>query len=178
MQIMMHDQDRLAQIALLAKHLNDRLLGRSVDGRKGFIQEHDVRRLDQGPGQERSLLLATGQLTDLPILQIRNPDALECLDRSLAMLAPSPAKPTDLAIHPHEHHIQDRRWKIPVDTLSLRDIRDAMTLRSDRLSKDPDRPTDPRHQLQNRFDQRAFASTVGTDDPAQDPLGNRQIDLP
>jgi hypothetical protein len=91
--------------ALLAKHLNDRLLGRRVDGSKGFIQEHDVRGLDQGPGKERSLLLSTGQLTDLPIFQIRNPDALKCLDRSLAMLAPGPAKPTDLAIHPHEHHV-------------------------------------------------------------------------
>ena len=53
-----------------------------------------------------------------------------------------------------------------------------MPLGADLLSKDLDRSTDPRDQIQNGFDQRAFSSSIRTDDSPQDASRYRQIDLP
>ena len=70
------------------------------------------------------------------------------------------SKPTDLPVHAHQDHIEDRRWKVPVDALPLGYICDAMALRTDLMSQYLDTTTDPWDQFQNGFDQRAFSSSA------------------
>src|SRR5690606_23935643 len=98
-----------------------------------------------------TLLLSTGELTDLAVREIGHSDALEALSDDLALLFSGPSQEPQVAVASHKHHDQSVRGKVPIDRFPLRHVTDQFSLCLVRLPMDLD-------------------PTGGGGDEAQDPL--------
>ena len=64
---MMHDQQGFALFLQFMEYGNNRGLGGSIHSGEGFIHEIEITLLRQGTRQKDPLLLATGEIGDLPV---------------------------------------------------------------------------------------------------------------
>ncbi len=78
----------------------------------GLIQDHQLRRVHQRPGQQHSLLLPAGKLTDEPAAVVRHAHLRQCLQRSGLLLFPRKAEESDAAVEIGGHQLQHRRRKV------------------------------------------------------------------
>ena len=85
-----------------------------VHAAKRFVHQVEVRLLGQGPGQKGPLLLAAGELTDLPIDELGHAHLLQRLHGNPAVRSPRAPEPSQVAVAPHQHHVADRGGKVPV----------------------------------------------------------------
>ena len=67
----MHGNDGLSLLPQFAEQLEDDPLGSRIDAGHGLIHEVDFGLLGESSGQKHPLLLAAGELADLPPLELR-----------------------------------------------------------------------------------------------------------
>ena len=75
LQVVMHDQSRLAGLLEIPQDVNDGSLGGGVDSRERFVHEVQVSFLRECSCQEDSLLLTAGKLADLPHCEVLHADS-------------------------------------------------------------------------------------------------------
>ena len=90
----MDRDDRLPLLPQFSEQFEDDSLGGSVHACHRLIHEVDFGLLGESPSQENPLLLAAGELADLPPLELRQPHLIQTLPGPVAFRMPRPAKPT------------------------------------------------------------------------------------
>ena len=167
----MYHDDGLSLPFQALEQLDDDPFRPRVHAAKRFVHQVEVRLLGQGPGQEGPLLLAAGELADLPIGELGHTHLLQRLHGDPAVRSPRAPEPSQVAVAPHQHHVADRGRKIPVHAAALRHVGDPLRVDADLARHGP-------HQLQHGLDQGALARSVGADDRGQAPPGNVEVHVP
>ena len=145
---------------------------------EGFVHEVEPGILGQGAGEEHPLLLAAGQLADLPLGKVGHAHLLEGVQRNLTIFPADRTQPADFAVQAHGDHIQSIDRKVPIDTFSLGDITHQVALGGVGLAIDGHGSRCAWNQPQHRFDKGALTGTVGTDHGDQLAFGQGQFDIP
>lgn len=148
---MMNDQQRLSPISQLVQQRHDGSLGNGIDALERFIKYVNIRVLYKSTGEECSLLLTSGELSDLPIREITEADFGEGKSRILAFPTARPSEPAESAIGTHENDIKDAGWELPIDTAALRNVRHRFAVCGIWLPLDMNRASDRLHQAEHRF---------------------------
>jgi hypothetical protein len=159
-----------------AQERDDRALGGSIDAGKRLVEDQEVGLLDQCTCQEDALLLAAGQLPDLPVGKRRHIDLAETVHRELPLAWTDQLQSAEAGIEPHQDDIDDGRREVPVDAGALRHIGDAGAHRVERLAEKSDIAGDRRHHTHRSLEQRRFSRAVRPDDGAHLPGCELHID--
>ena len=107
-QVVGREHDRQAVGVEVAEQVQDLVAGPHVDARRGLVEEQEVGPAEQRPGEEHALLLAAGELADVPVPEPADPQPLEhggdlgALRRGSATAAARPRGPR------HEHALARR----------------------------------------------------------------------
>ena len=177
-QIVVHHEHALALAAQALQQVDDGALGGRIHPRKRLIHEVDLRILGQRPGQEQPLLLAPGQLRDLPPGIVGHPHQVHRSAGRRARGAAHGAQPAQRPVQAHSHQVEGAHRVVPVDALALRHVSHEPPLLAVGLAVDAHRAGHPRHQIEHALEQGALAGAVGTDDAGDHAVGGRQVDVP
>ena len=109
------------------------------------------------------MLLAAGELADLPIGEVAEADFLQAGGGPVALRAPRTAEPPQLAVRSHQDHVHHADGEVPIDAFALRHVADAASDLIDRFAEDPDGAADDGEEAEDRLDERALAGAVGPD---------------
>ena len=105
-EIVMDDEDVRATIGEGTQLLHDQSLAWTIDAHERFIQEHELRVLHNGAGEEDSLELATRQFGDVPTVKFPHVDCLECLLGGSSMRGSGATQQTERWIGTHQDGVQ------------------------------------------------------------------------
>ena len=178
LQIVMDDQAGFAGRPQVLEEPDDGLLGGGIHRRKGLVHQIKISLLNQSAGEKRALLLATGELADLTVSEVRDAHAFQGVSGELAMPTAHRFEPADPSVATHRHHIERTDREIPVHTFALWDVADPVALLPIGLPKDPHAAGRTRDQVHDRLDQGAFSGAIWSDDPHQFARWHIQIDVP
>ncbi len=172
-----HD-DRAPLVAQAAEQLEQRHLGARVDPGKRLVHQQQRRLLGQGARDEHPLALAPGELADLTAGEGRQPHALQALRHDAPVLLAHPPQPAHRCVAAHLDDLPHGDREVPVDGVALRHVGHAVQRRLRGPPVDGHLPGVDGHQAQARLQQRRLARTVGADDRAHPPGGERRVDVP
>src|SRR5690606_23622044 len=133
-EVVMDDKAGLAPLAECTEQIDDGLFGCGIDLGVGFIQEVEVGILHESAGEEDPLLLAARELADLSKGEMADSDLLEGIHGAFGFGLADAAEPPETAVGSHRDDIERIDGKIPVNTLPLRDICNAMPILPVRFS--------------------------------------------
>ena len=162
--------DRQPVAVQVAEEVEDLVAGPEIDTRGRLVHQQQLRSTEQCPGDEHSLLLASGQLANVPVGKRGDLETLQ--DRvDLGPLAAAAPRPHASAGAGHEDALADRHREVPVDGLDLRDVADAQAGRS--VDGAGARP----YGAQERPQQGRLPRPRGADDPGELTFGDAQVDV-
>src|SRR5690606_5032290 len=115
----MDDNDRLSRLCHGAQEVDDHLLRSGIDAREGLIEEVEVGLLGQRACQEGALLLSARQLGNLPRGKGFHAYFPKRIHGEVEISFSRSFEQPELSISPHQHDVQHRGRKIPVDRLAL-----------------------------------------------------------
>ena len=139
------------------------LTGSPIDRGEWLVEQDQLRILDDQPGEEDTLELASGQRLDRPALEPVKADGGERLMRRRAHCAGRGSRPADLPPMPEQHGVDDGDWKPPFDLGVLRRISDPAVAGSARSITPGCRP----HLADDSLQQRTLSGAIWTDDGGQ-----------
>ena len=151
---MVHNQDCRALIPQFNQNIADHLFTRGVDTREGLIQQIQIRLLCQNTGHKHPTALATRQFGNLTLSQIRNANILQIGGHQAFLLGRHAAKPAQLGVQAHGHHLLNRDGVIPIHIGGLRHISHPVTAMRQRLAKKTDITTLKGNEVNHRFNDR------------------------
>ena len=119
------NEDGAAVGGELPQQPGDGCLGAFVHAGERFVEEHHGGALGDAPGHEGTLLLAAGQLPDLPVRELGEFHPVQGeLDGGAVRLGGA-AGETLVPVAAHHHHVADGQRELPVNVFALRDVADA-----------------------------------------------------
>ena len=124
-QIVMHHEHRLAALTQLVQQRDDRRFGRGIDAGERLIHEVKIALLREGAGQEDSLLLAAGEIRNLPVGEGQHLHLVETGSRDFAILLAGTLHEPNPPIAAHQDHVHDVDREVPVHRFALRNVADA-----------------------------------------------------
>src|SRR5690606_37204853 len=159
-------------VAQLTREVDDEAFGEVVDAGEGLVGEVEAGVLGERAGEEHPLLLAAGELADLPAREVGEADPLQALLGGAALGGTGAAEPAEPSVGPHLDDVAGVGGEVPVDAPPLRDVADELTDTLDRLPEELDRPGGRAQETHGDLKQRGLARPVGTDDAHEPALGD------
>ena len=178
LEVVVDDDDGFAAGAEFAEDGDDGAFGDGVDGGEGFVHEIDAGVLDEGAGEEGTLLLAAGELADLAVGEVLHADLFEGVHGGFAFALPGAADPAEAAVEAHGDDVEDGGGEVPVDAAALGDVADEAADLFVGLAVEPDCAGGAGDELEGGLDEGAFAGAVGADYGHEDAFGHAQVDVP
>jgi hypothetical protein len=162
-----HGQAVAVQLVEQVEHLVARP---HVHARRRLVHEQQLRPAQQRPGDEHALLLAAGQLADLPAGEVGDAQPLQHPRHLLPLGSGRSGQQARLAAR-HEHALRDGDREAPVDRLQLRHVRD-------RQARTPDHCAPLRaHGAQQQPEQRRLAGARRADHAGEGAGGDGEVDV-
>ena len=124
----MHHDNRFTIRSEFLQEIYNCAFGGSINALKGFIHQVNCRILNECTCEKNTLLLSTGELTDLPSRIAFHTNLLQCAHCQFPLLLSRSPYPSKRAVASHHDDIQNIRRKIPINGASLWDIADNPTL--------------------------------------------------
>jgi hypothetical protein len=140
----------------LQHHVCHDLSGSSVDRVEWLIEQEQVCFLDQRTGQQDTLLLTTGEVTDALRGQSAETESIEHTHDQGCVPMPWPAQPAQAHIAPGAYQAGDTDRKAPIDLAALGKIRHEVRTSPGRMAVDSDAACLAREQASHSFEQGRF----------------------
>ena len=168
------DGDHRASLSVPPPHHPQEIDHRpGIDGRKGFVEQHELRVLKQEPCEERALKLPARQRADGSALEPGESDRRNGLVDPRTMRGTQSEEAADLAPQPHRYQIDDRDRERPVNVRLLRQVGDI----APRAGSEADVPGKWTQDTRHPFQQRRLARAVGPHDGGQAAVGDLAVEL-
>src|SRR2546422_6349619 len=103
--------------------MEDVVPGLHVHADGGFVQEQEIRLSDQRAGDESTLLLASREVSDVPVRELPDPELPEDALRFGSQILRCPGEDPGIGSPSEEHDLLDGHGEVPIDRLELRDHR-------------------------------------------------------
>lgn len=157
-------QHRTASPLQLVEDVGDDAPGLGVDGVERLVEEEELCLLGQRPGKQHSLLLAAGELAQLPRRQVVEGELAEHSTHNLPVLAPRTPQPSEMDVAAGEHELGDGHRKAPAQLAALGEIRHPVMAAPDPQPVDAHPPLLEGQSAGEHPQQGGLAGTIGPDD--------------
>ncbi len=142
--------------------MHDLVAGLDVDAGDGFVEKEEPGVADEGPGEECTLLLAAGELPDVPASEMSDAESGHDF-LSVADLSRGVPRQEGLAHRcAHEHDFSDGDGEVPVDGLQLGDVADVGASRAEGDAVDEDPAGEESNSAEDDSEDCALTGTTGT----------------
>ncbi len=161
-QVVRREHDGQAVAVQLVEQVQHLVTGSDVDPGRWLVHEQELGTPQQRPGDEHALLLAAGQLADVPTGELSDAEALEDGDDVAPLVLRRPGQQPRAPAR-HEHALGHGDREAPVHRLELGDVGD----REPRPALD--RAALRRHRAEQQPQQRRLARARRPDDAGELP---------
>jgi hypothetical protein len=162
-----HDEGKAVLLLEVFEEVEEFFLAGLIDAGGRFVEEEDLRLIDQGTGDEDALLLAAGEAADGLVGKVVHFDGLEGIEDALFLLAGEAAEEILSADESEEDDLFDRDWEVPIEDVALWDVADEGAVGAGiawGAAEDGDGAGIRRHDAEHEFHEGRLAAAVGTDD--------------
>ncbi len=159
-EIVSREDDRDSVLVQVSKQVQHVMAGGHVDPTRGLVHQQELRLTQQGPSEEHPLLLPTGQLTNVPLRQPSDAQALEHSVDIRLLLAACPRHATSTGPR-HQDAFHDGDGEVPVHRLELGHVGHAEAVAP------PDRASHRWQGAEEEAKQRGLPCPRRADDPGE-----------
>src|SRR5687768_11396443 len=125
-----HEHRQPIAVVKLAHEPEDLRRRDEVHSVRRLVEHENVRLTHERAGDERPLFLTAGQIRQRIVREVRDPDVVERLDGTPAVVVAGTASESDTVVPPHHHDIDDLEREVVVDLVALRNVAEAQRRRT------------------------------------------------
>ena len=157
-------EDGHALVIKLVEEVHDLVAGLDVDAGGGFVEEEEPGVAYEGPGEEGALLLAAGELPDVPTSEMEDAESGHDFLGASDLSGGVPREERLVHGCAHEHDFPDGDGEVPVNSLQLGDVADVGASRAEGDAVDEDPAGEESNCAEDDSEDGALAGAAGAEE--------------